>query len=256
MRDAFPTTPISLAIVGLARSITNTEVLAFGELLVRGHEGPDKQRGLAQGCPISNSAFNAATTVIFNNPIGDPGKVHRMQYADNHMFVSKTAAEGDRAVMLAEQSLHQADMGLKPHAGPVDLQEPGTQLEIMGVLVSRGTTGLRFAVGETAWRGLAHDLRETYGREHPSQLARQMVLAWVTSYGPAFESVGDATIVRIHRIMADVGLMEGPTDVEISRAIRLGNSTWERLRTGYGCGDRQTLPTVGGVGSLEITRSP
>ena len=176
--NAFPTTPINLAIEGLARSIPNSELLVFVELLVRGHEGPARQRGLAQGCPISNLAFNAAMTMIFTNPIGDSEKVHRLQYADNHVFVSKTAAEGDRAVMLAEQALHRAGMGLKPHVGLVDLEEPGAQLEIMGVRISRGTTGLRFAVGETAWNGLAYDLREASGRENPPELARQMVLGW------------------------------------------------------------------------------
>ena len=254
--NAFPTTPISLAIVGLARSITSTELLAFVELLIRGHQGPARPRGLAQGCPISNFAFNAAMKTIFTNPIGDPEKVHRLQYADNHVFVSKTAAEGDRAVMLAEQSLQHADMGLKPHAGPVDLQEPGTQLEIMGVRVSRGTTGLRFAVGETAWNGLARDLREASGRENPPALAREIVLGWVTSYGPAFESVGDETIGRIDRVLAESGHREGPTHEEIDRAIGSGIASWEKVRTRHTNVVRPTLVT-GGVGTITMvsTRS-
>ena len=170
------------------------------------------------------------------------------------MFVSETAAEGERAVMLAEQSLHRADMGLKPHTGLVDLQEPNAQINIMGVTVSKGTTGLRFAVGENAWNGLAHDLREASGRENPPELARQMVLGWVTSYGPAFESVGDETKGRIDRVLAESGHREGPTHEEIGRAIGSGIASWEKVRTRHTCVKRPTLVTEGVI-TIVTTRS-
>ena len=169
-------------------------------------------------------------------------------------LLAETAAEGDRAVMLAEQALHRADMGLKPHAGLVDLQEPDSQLEIMGVRVSRGTTGLRFAVGETAWNGLARDLREASGRENPPALAREIVLGWVTSYGPAFESVGDETKGRIDRVLAESGHREGPTHEEIGKAIGSGMASWEKVQTRHTSVKRPTLVT-GGVVTVVSARS-
>ena len=228
--SAFPSTPHSLAIVGLARAITNTEVLAFVERLIRGHEGATRPHGLAQGCPISNLAFNAAATVIFTNPIGDAERVHRLQYADNHVFVSKTAAEGERAIMLAEQSLHRAGMGLKPHAGPVDLQVPDSHIEIMGVQVSKGTTGLRFAVGENAWRGLAHDLRRCLLNASFDQL-------------DAVDTIPRAELLFRSPVR---NLWSGaPIPVGTTNDASVGNELWSSLRERRRCDDSTHPPDFG-----------
>jgi len=233
--DAFPSIPIMLAVSSLARVISSQPLVGLLELLIRGHDGQSHETGLAQGCPLSPLAMNISLNFVLDSPyVGHSTNPPYWRYADNICVLAKTVAEGQEALLCARRLLQRCGPQLKGTDGPpVDLRVPGSSAKLLGLQIQRGTGELNLTVALETWDDLNTKLAEAYEYENPTRKAWEAVHGWVDARGLAFDGVENAT-KRIRRMLADVGIQECPSDVELGDWLRTSRDRWNSVRQAAG----------------------
>ena len=90
---------------------------------------------------------------------------------------------------------------------------------------------LTIDLGEGAWSGLQQHLERAHDTPHPEVTAREAVLGWIESCGPAFEVAGSS----IHTILltaADYGFREIASPDELRERWHTSWRRWNVLKGG------------------------
>src|SRR5262249_39751430 len=169
--------------------------LRLVEKVLRGH---DEKRitGIDQGGPYSPAALN----LLLNHHLDVPMREHASneplwyRYADNLVYLCGSVPEGKQALNKTSQLLHPLAMSLKGHGETVVDLSLGERAQLLGFTLSREDDQISYGIGEGAWDSLGQSLLRAHTETNPSHTARQAVLGWVGSLGPAFET-GDCAEV-------------------------------------------------------------
>jgi hypothetical protein len=235
--DAFPSIPIKLALSSLGKVIDSKPLLTLLEMLIRGHEDWNHEIGLAQGCPLSPLVMNICLNFVLDTPVvGYSTNPSYWRYADNIVVAANTVAEGQETLLLAKRLLQRQGLQLKGADGPpIDLRVPGSSAKLLGFQTQRGAGHLNLTVAPETWEDLNSKLAEAYQYGNPTRKSWEAVHGWVDARGQAFESVENVT-KRIRRMLADAGIQEGPSDVELGNWLRTSRDRWDSIRQTAGSG--------------------
>ena len=171
--------------------------LRLVEKVLRGHDDT-RSRGIDQGGPYSPSALNVLLHYTLDLPmVAQSGTKPRWsRYADNVAYLAKCVSEGEQSLARASQLLGPLEMSLKGKDGVSDLTN-GEQVQLLGFTLQKKGDRISYGIGQGAWDSLEQSLLRAHTETNPPSTARQAVLGWVGSLGPAFENGDCAEVLRL-----------------------------------------------------------
>jgi retron-type reverse transcriptase len=208
VRKAFDHVPID-EVVGLhAEALSGVKEAGFTskekqrsiklvEKVLEGHD-EDRTRGIDQGGPYSPLALN----VLFHYKLDVPMRRYSsdeprwFRYADNLAYLAKRVSEGEQALERVSRLLEPLPMSLKGKDGVFDLSD-GDEAQLLGFTLTREGDRISYGIGQGAWDSLKEGLLQAHSSPHPSLAAKQVVMGWVDSLGPAFESGDPAEVLHL-----------------------------------------------------------
>jgi len=211
------------------RHVEDADLLNFIETVLRGHEGQRRREGIDQGGAYSPTALNvrlhhAHDLGLAQEPTSPPW--HR--YADNLVYLCRDVTAGQQALEQARQLLRPTGLTLKGQDGPpVDLRQGGT-VQVLGFGIKRSRP--RLELGQEALDKLQQDLRKAHEAEDPPKTAQQALHGWISSYGPAYESVTDDTPEQLLSLASQMGHREISSPGEIRQRWNRSWTRWTQCR--------------------------
>jgi hypothetical protein len=227
IKKAFDSVVIGDVLADHARHIQDQSLLGLIEVVLRGSD-TKRQRGIDQGSPYSPTALNVRLHHAFDLE-ADQGH-HPFRYADNIVFACRDVSEGHQALQQARQLLEQADLTLKGEDGPPRDLQRGETAQLLGFTLRQKDGELHLDLGQDAWARLGQALVKAHETDNPAATATSVVSSWVTSHGPAFESMRDDTLVRVLDTAADIGFREVISRQELMERWRDSWTRWRVLR--------------------------
>jgi retron-type reverse transcriptase len=191
--------------------------------VLRGHDCM-RTRGIDQGGPYSPAAMN----VLLHHTLDVPVMEHVgneplwYRYADNLAFLANSVTEGKEMLHQLSLWLQPCGLTLKAEADVVDLST-GDEAHLLGFHLRQEGDRLHYFIGAAAWNSLKQHLSEAHSTENPPATARQVVLGWVNSLGPAFASSDAAEILSI---ATEYGFRE----LALEEVIERWKASWKRWR--------------------------
>jgi Reverse transcriptase (RNA-dependent DNA polymerase) len=236
IRRAFDNVRLPISV--FARVIGDPALVNLIDVVLRGHQGRRRTRGIDQGCSFSPLTLNVFLDEILDRPLmsdGDPllYRCTRYRYADNLVFLSRGVPDGLRALRRARQLLQAQGLELKGQDGPpVNLANSEGQASLLGFRISRGTNRLQFAIEPQSWNDLEDSLQEAHLSPRPAQTAQSVVRGWVLGSAPAIETDAEPQILRGIRFqIAKAGLSRETPDCFLRDVMEKVRGQWERLRS-------------------------
>jgi hypothetical protein len=153
------------------------------------------------------------------------------RYADNLVYLASSVSEGKGMLDTVSSWLQPCGLTLRAEADVVDLST-GDEAHLLGFNLRQEGDRLHYSIGAAAWDNLKQHLSETHSRENPAATARQIVLGWVDSLGPAFES---SDVAEVLSTMSGYGFREIDPD-EVHGHWR---ASWKRWRACLGRAKRR-----------------
>lgn len=214
-----------------ARATTRKEhekLLWLIETVVRGSE-ITRQRGIDQGNPYSPTCLNALLNYYLDVPIRDMMEApFWFRYADNLCFLARNVSEGRLLMRKVRRLLNPLGLTLRDDGGVHDLSK-GKEAQLLGFTLRRSGNQVVFNLGKKAMNHLAQNLGKAHETVHPQETARQSLLGWVESVGPAFEN-GVTEIPMILRQAAEHGFRELASPDELQQLWKESWVRWEETR--------------------------
>jgi hypothetical protein len=227
IRKAFDSVVIGDVLADHARHVQDESLLSLVEVVLRGGDGK-RQRGIDQGSPYSPTALNVRLHHALDLEADQGHKPFR--YADNLVFACRDVSEGHQALLQARQLLEQADLTLKGEDGPPRDLQRGETAQLLGFTLSQKDGALHLDLGQDAWARLEQALVKAHETDNPAATATSVVTSWVTSWGPAFESLRDDPLTRVLDTAADIGFREVISQTELTARWRDSWLRWTVLR--------------------------
>jgi RNA-directed DNA polymerase len=235
VRRAFDNVVIDRVMAHHARHILDSQLLHIIETILRGHEGKQRRIGIDQGSAYSPTALN-----IYMHYAHDIWIIQShllfWRYGDNLVYLCRNKPEGYQVLDYAGNLLAKADLALKgedaaePGSGPVvDLQK-GQKPELLGLQLLLQGGRLIHGLGKMARLQLTASLKEAHEAENPALAAQQAVLGWAEAYGPAFPSLGNDTLYRVLKVVAQLGFREVCSPNELGRRCKSSYRRWCNYR--------------------------
>jgi retron-type reverse transcriptase len=133
VRKAFDNVPTMLTIECFARHSTDPDLLNLVGIILRGHTGPERTKGIDQGNPLSPLALNVVLDHVLDRPsTADLAQPPVLRYVDNLVVAAKTVAEARQALERASELLMLHGFSLKGEHEPVILSRQGARVDILG----------------------------------------------------------------------------------------------------------------------------
>jgi RNA-directed DNA polymerase len=231
IRQAFDYVPIHDAVAALASSLTESNLLALVETILRGHDGPTRTVGIDQGDPLSPITLIKLLDERLDRPLiaAHPG-IRSWRFADNHVIAAQNTDAAEAALETTRRLLNEIGMTLKGDPHPVDLLRPGVDVEILGYVVSMNRTGnLRLRVRPRAWERLHEHVDVAATHDRPSRQVARVVDGWSQYFGVCFETQAERRRAA-RRIINTVllGDRDAPTQELIVATLHKTYETWRR----------------------------
>jgi hypothetical protein len=233
IRTAFDNVPLELALECFARHVQDADLLSLIGIILRGHDGLDRVRGLDQGNALSPLGLNVVLDWVLDRPSSArPAQPPVLRYADNIVIVARTVADARQALQRVTELLAPSDLALKGEDGPpAILTRQGARIDVLGFRVGLEHDRLRIDLGPQAYEKLGKDLDEAHLTGDPTQMAKDVIQGWISSYGPGFESRSvDQTLLRIRRTTTRYGYREVGSDHLIRGYITGAIDRWLEFR--------------------------
>jgi hypothetical protein len=231
VRDAFPSVVIADVLADHARYITDQSLLTLTEVVLRGGDDAQRQRGIDQGSPYSPTALNVRLHHSLDLELrqGHHPLRHYYRYADDLTYLCRGVSEGHQALSHARRLLGKAGLTLKGEEGTHDLRD-GQKAQLLGFLLSRRDGKLHLQPGRDAWKKLEQALVRSHEADNPTETARTVVDGWVEAYGPAFEDWRVTTLDRLLTMAARLGLREVTSPEGLADRCELAWRRWDTFR--------------------------
>jgi hypothetical protein len=228
--NAFPSLPIGDTLADHARYITEPSLLTLTEVVLRGGDDTERQRGIDQGSPYSPTALNVRLHHSLDLELmqGHHPLRHYFRYADDLTLLHRSVPEGRQALSQVSRSLTRNGFVLKDGADVHDLRTGEAQL--LGFLLSKRDEKLRLEPGKHAWTKLEQALVRTHETVNPTETARLVVDGWITSYGPVFEDWRVHTLDRLLMTAAKSGHREVTSPEGLADQCELAWRRWDAFR--------------------------
>lgn len=235
IRAAFDSVRIDALMEAYRQHVHDEGVLWLIEAVSRGAEGSARTTGIDQGGAASPVSLNLLLHTKLDLPLSqaaDPATPPWRRYADNVVFACQDESEGHQALAFTRHLLAAAGLELRRAAGPIDLRREGARIEILGFLLRRGSDGRpRLELDRKAWRKLERALERAHRTPDPPRMASEAVRGWISSLGPAFESVEPPIVLReTLRTAARMGFRDSLRQSELRDAYRTSRARWIDLR--------------------------
>jgi hypothetical protein len=170
------------------------QLLELVNTVLRG-SNTDRQIGIDQGNPYSPTALNVLLQCAHDIPLNEDAVFFPswFRYADNLVYACRDVSEGHRMLSYVRRLLQGAGLSLKGETGVRDLSTRET-IPLLGFTAAMCKRKKRLTIdlGEDAWSGLKQHLERAHDTPHPEVTAREAVLGWTESCGPAFEVAGSS----------------------------------------------------------------
>jgi len=188
-----------------------------------------RQRGIDQGNNYSPTALNALLhywldvplTARMNHPLW-------FRYADNLVYVANSVSEGKHLLGRIGRLIKPLGIIVKGEDGVTDLRSGG-EVQLLGFTISQVKEQIRFGLGNHAVANLAERLSKAHDHEDPPKAARQSLLGWISSCGPAFEN-GVSQIPMLLNLAAERGFRELASPDVIRERWERAWDRWSRYR--------------------------
>lgn len=230
VRKAFDNVVIADVMDDHRLHVKDVRLLALIESVLRGDD-PRKEVGIDQGGAYSPTALNVRLHHAHDLAVMRGHHPPSWRYADNHAYLTRTAAEGRQVHDHARELLNKAGLHFKgptstgsTDGSPVDLHQGG-KVQLLGFTLSKRDDRLYFDLGDGAWEKLDKDLTQAHEAEDPNETASMVISGWINAYGPAFESERDDVSDRTLRTAAQHGFRE---ICSLDDVIRQRESSWKR----------------------------
>jgi RNA-directed DNA polymerase len=208
VKNAFDNVVIDDVIMDHAHYLTDPSLLSLIEVVLRGGDGEKRTRGIDQGSAYSPTALNVRLHHAHDLGINQGQYPPWFRYADNLVYIGQDVPEGLQALERARQLLGQAGFALKGTDGPPVNLRQGERAQLLGFTLCRKNDALHFGLGSNAWSKLEQSLIRSHTTENPTENAIQVIRGWITSYGPAFETLRTKTLRRIRSVIIHQGFRE------------------------------------------------
>ncbi len=205
---AFDNVVIDDVMMDHAQYLKDKSLLSLIDVVLRGGDGERRTKGIDRGSAYSPTALNVQ--LHHTHDLGGHQGHYPpwFRYADNLVYIGQGVPEGQQALDRARHLLGLAGFALKGTDGPpVDLRT-GEKAQLLGFTLYRKNDALQFGLGSNAWSKLEQSLLRVHTTENPSNIAIQVVRGWITSYGPAFETLRTKTLRRIRSVIIHQGFRE------------------------------------------------
>lgn len=233
VRDAFGSIRIEDAVRDYARIVDDAELLHLIEVILRGHDRSEV--GIEQGDPLSPPTLNLRSHFCLSLPsprTTGSNTPLRLSYADDHVYLSHSVSEGQRAVESDGALLAGSNMNFKGRDNyPIDLRRQGASTQILGLRIRLADDQVMFGLSGRAYQKLEAKLQDALSCPDTVTVAKAMVAGWYLGHGPAFESCGgESSFQRVQSLLAAGGLHELASIQFLRQVASQAVSHWRRLR--------------------------
>jgi len=211
IRDAFDNVAIEYVMELLRRYIDDEQLLIVSNKILAGHASEHRTVGIDQGSALSPLLLNVALHHGLDLPFSRLAAYPPwLRYADNVVYLARSAHEGATATQAAQRLLDPMGMTLKGTDGePVDLLA-GEKAKVLGFEVRWEQDQAHYDLTEANWDSLKMKLSNAHTHSHP-RAAMEAVKGWMAACGPALEGKQDTPVLdKILEIAAEVGHRELP----------------------------------------------
>jgi len=206
----------------------SSDVLNLADMILRGHEGPTRTRGIDQGCPLSPLALNVHLhyrhDIHVENP-RVPDVCFWGRYADNIIYLTRDTQAGVVALERSRSQLREAELTLKGDPGIPRDTSNGETLHFLGYrLTSKGGKAI-WTIPNSAWPKLEEALQECHLAGNPIEMAKATITGWIQGWKAAscdLEVLANR-VINLLRISRFQGLMP---KADILETFKRGQSQW------------------------------
>lgn len=175
--------------------------------LIESHYGRPENgspAGIDQGAPFSPLALNGRLHCLHDSVVDrTEGHPLWLRYCDNLTYLVRSVQEGKDTLDLVENILQEGSLTLKGELDPTDIREQPVQ--VLGLDVTGGENQVSLGLADRTWENLESSLLEAHEEENPPQRAKDSLVGWVQSYGPAFPDLAELGPDRIPSILDKTG---------------------------------------------------
>jgi RNA-directed DNA polymerase len=226
---AFDNVPIADVIMDHARYVTDKSLLSLIEVVLRGSDGEKRKKGIDQGSAYSPTVLNVRLHHTHDLEVNQGQRPLWLRYADNLVYLCQSVSEGWQALNKARQLLEQAGFTLKGEDGPpADLRRGRAQL--LGFELNCKNGAPQFQIGKKAWKKLEENLLQAHKETNPTNIATAVLQGWITSQGPAFESLRTRILNRMLSTIIRLGFRELGSRQTIAGWCQSAGESWKALR--------------------------
>ncbi|WP_437193242.1 reverse transcriptase domain-containing protein [Planctomicrobium sp. SH527] len=202
-------------------------VLKLAMILIQGAESW-RECGIDQGGNYSPVALNLIMHYAHDLLLQAEGLRLWYRYADNLVYLVQSVTDGRQCLVRVDERLRSYGLQLKANQDVTDLNERGTEIQILGFGIRRSSAGepvIRF--GLHAWKTLEEKLHEAHGADAPDQAALGLITGWIDAYGPAMQQ-RERVATKILNYLASYGFREISRDT-VRGKIDGSRKRWDTL---------------------------
>jgi Reverse transcriptase (RNA-dependent DNA polymerase) len=229
LKDAFNHVPQRRLLDVLRLYIPDGRMLTLLERLVVTSTG----KGLRQGGNLSPLLLNLYLHHHLDQKWHQRSNgVPLLRWADDLLALCRSTQEAQRAYSDLSQLLTPTGMQLKGTVVKTvhDLDE-GTVAEWLGFELSKGESGLRVSITESAWKSLAERLELAHTKDGSPLRAIDTIKGWISQMGTCFSHTNiSRAYARIVSLARNLGFEEIPSLGEVSESWQLAHIQWSQCR--------------------------
>jgi RNA-directed DNA polymerase len=233
IRQAFDNVPIAISVSNYRILLADSALVNLIEVVLRGDDGPLRERGIDQGCPFSPLTLNVFLNETLDRPIlTDRDSPSHYRYADNVVCACGGVPEGERALQNVREALQTHGLELKGQDGPpVDLTRNEARASLLGFQISKQDGRIRYELEDHAWQDLKDGLEEAHLSDRPGLTAQAVARGWTAGHAPALATDAETVLRRIKRVLREAGLRYEVPEHLLRDCIRRTAEQWERIRS-------------------------